>query len=125
MQSLVQQRVLATGAPARQVSGKRVSTRCVMRSSARASARPQRRAAVECKAFFNFFTPKPAAPSNAVDPRAKPLVEQLIALTSRTDAGAKATAQQKEEIAALVGWAMGGLVVARAPLKWTLWYHRS
>lgn len=73
-----------------------------MRSSARASARPQRRAAVECKAFFNFFTPKPAAPVNAVDPRAKPLVEQLIALTSRTDAGAKATAQQKEEIAALV-----------------------
>ncbi|EFJ43883.1 hypothetical protein VOLCADRAFT_106656 [Volvox carteri f. nagariensis] len=66
------------------------------------SGKASRRAAVECQAFFNFFTPKPAAAAPIVDPRAKPLVERLIALTRGTDAGAKASPALKEEIADVI-----------------------
>ncbi|KAG2450565.1 hypothetical protein HYH02_005066 [Chlamydomonas schloesseri] len=100
MQALLQRRAMGTALPARNgPSGRRVA---VCKRSLARSAQVQRRAAVECKAFFNFFAPKPAAATSPFDPRAKPLVEQLIAITSGTDAGAKASAAQKEEIAALV-----------------------
>ncbi|KAG2440887.1 hypothetical protein HXX76_003741 [Chlamydomonas incerta] len=100
MQALLQRRAMGTAIPARNgPSGRRVPL--CKRTSAR-SAQVQRRGAVECKAFFSFFTPKPAAAVSPFDPRAKPLVEQLIAITSGTDAGSKASAAQKEEIAALV-----------------------
>ncbi|PNH12287.1 putative plastid-lipid-associated protein 8, chloroplastic [Tetrabaena socialis] len=75
------------------------------RVSILARAQPQQRRgrrAVECNAFFNFFTPKPAAPVSPVDLRAKPLVEALINLTSSSDAGAKASPELKEEIAEVV-----------------------
>eukprot|EP00198_Chlamydomonas_reinhardtii_P013545 XP_001702882.1 predicted protein [Chlamydomonas reinhardtii] len=100
MQALLQRRAMGTAVTARNgPSGRRVPL--CKRTVAR-SAQVQRRGAVQCKAFFNFFAPKPAAPTSPFDPRAKPLVEQLIAITSGTDAGAKASAAQKEEIAALV-----------------------
>lgn len=103
MQALLQRRAMGTAVTARNgPSGRRVPL--CKRTVAR-SAQVQRRGAVQCKAFFNFFAPKPAAPTSPFDPRAKPLVEQLIAITSGTDAGAKASAAQKEEIAALVGYA--------------------
>ncbi|KXZ56152.1 hypothetical protein GPECTOR_1g13 [Gonium pectorale] len=103
MQALLQKRALAVGKQARSGSAcKPVSTRASSIARHARSGKTGRRSTVECRAFFSFFTPKPAAPAPLVDPRAKPLVEQLIALTSGTDAGAKATADQKEEIAALV-----------------------
>lgn len=64
-------------------------------------SRTQRRRTVQCQAFFSFFTPKPAAA--AVNPRTAELVQEVIDLSSGTDAGAKASPQRKEQIAAAVG----------------------
>ncbi|GIL44491.1 hypothetical protein Vafri_1944 [Volvox africanus] len=101
MQSLLQRRTARTNAFATAASGHRPIRVCKRVGHAQ-NGKASRRAAVECHAFFNFFTPKPAASIPLVDPRAKPLVERLIGLTSGTDAGAKASPSQKEEIAALI-----------------------
>ncbi|GLC33002.1 hypothetical protein PLESTB_000381600 [Pleodorina starrii] len=101
MQSLLQRRTVGANAFARTAPSTRPVRVCKRIVNAR-SGKASRRATVECQAFFNFFTPKPAAPVSLVDPRAKPLVEQLIGLTSGTDAGAKASPAQKEEIAEVI-----------------------
>ncbi|KAG2493381.1 hypothetical protein HYH03_008513 [Edaphochlamys debaryana] len=99
MQSVMQNRAFSAGASARPAS--RAIPRVACKRVGR-SARAQRRGAVEVQAFFNFFTPKPAAAVPSADDRAKPLVEDLIQLTAFTDAGAKCSPEQKEQIAETV-----------------------
>jgi hypothetical protein len=75
-----------------------------------ASARPSRKQ-VQAKALFSFLTPKaPKAPQ--ADPRCEELVDNLIDMCARTDAGAKASPAAKEQIAELVGGGAAGLGAA-------------
>ncbi|GIL75809.1 hypothetical protein Vretimale_5529 [Volvox reticuliferus] len=101
MQSLLQRRTVCTNAFATAAPGHRPIRACKRVVHAR-NGQTSRRAAVECQAFFNFFTPKPAASIPVVDPRAKPLVERLIGLTSGTESGVKASLSQKAEIAEVI-----------------------
>lgn len=50
--------------------------------------------------FFNFLTPKAAAPAKS--PRAAELVDALVDITAGTDAGARLSATAKEEIEEIV-----------------------
>lgn len=95
MAHVMRQGTRAPGAFASRPPAARLPTRRVV------AVRPSRKQ-VQARAFFNFLAPK--APSKAtVDPRAEELVDDLIDLCSRTDAGAKASPAVKEQIAELVG----------------------
>lgn len=107
MQALLQRRTFDAHAFGKSSHASRQSRICRPIVQAR-NDRKSRRTVVECHAFFNFFTPKPAAsPASLIDPRAKPLVERLVALTSGTDAGSKASPTQKEQVADVVSFQGG------------------
>ncbi|GFR47215.1 hypothetical protein Agub_g8896 [Astrephomene gubernaculifera] len=104
MQSVLQKRVVGATAPARTSTNSKpiLTVRPCKRAVRARRSQIQRSGAVKCKALFSLFAPKSAAPASIVDPRAKPLVEQLVSLTAGSDAGAKCSPEQKEEIAAVV-----------------------